>query len=243
MFVDKKAAPQGVCINRNGDKYVEEYYAGSVPEEQRQFVRNVPLRLTIENLAQELKDELENCNSDLVNENNIQGPHADVEPPDYAELPALERQRRYQYMKYQVNRTNEEIMSALKKIIDRYEKDDTAEALIYEWRQVAVGVDRILFWIFLAGTLLSTIAVLIVAPMTNKWRRGYELYWGSVFTICIHIFVIVISRHNLRWILQFSRVQVNCHKLDIGLCCIMSFPVVLWDTEYVTKEGFSRLVV
>ena len=65
-------------------------------------------------------------------------------------------------------RATEEILNALKKVIQRNELDDCHEHIIYEWRQVAVGVDRILFWIFFVGTVSSTVIVLIIAPLT-KW--------------------------------------------------------------------------
>ena len=157
---------------RSSLNFTDEIYPAS--EEQRQFVRSVPpLKLTLENLAQELKDELENCSSDYVEQSPAPNSADTVvpDPPDYATVTLNAEQRRAytNSMRYQVTRTNEEILHALKKIIERYEKDDNTEAIIYEWRLVALGVDRILFWIFLVGTLSSTIIVLIVAPITQMF--------------------------------------------------------------------------
>ena len=60
---------------------------------------------------------------------------------------------------------NEEILRALRKIINRYEREDTDGEIIYEWRRVANAVDRLLFWIFFVGTFGSTIGVLVIAPL------------------------------------------------------------------------------
>lgn len=59
------------------------------------------------------------------------------------------------------------VLEALNRIIDRYEKDEFREMMEGEWRQVAVSVDSILFWLFLFFTLLSTVIILIIAPLTK----------------------------------------------------------------------------
>ncbi len=157
-------------------------------------MQNVPLRLTIENLAQELKDELDHCSSEFgVEPSGGADRRRNVnEPPFYHEVAQynkeLSRHRSPHPFSNQARaagnhtcsgagvsgaapasttKTNEEILNALKKIIERYERDDSEEEMIYEWRQVALAVDRILFWIFLVGTLSSTIMILIVAPITK----------------------------------------------------------------------------
>ena len=199
---------------------VDGYYG----DDHSNYVQNVPLRLTIENLAQELKDELDNCTAaDYTLPLEPSAPHAssrhtrhDKDPPYYheavARYPPLNSQgRSHAPANYPgrhphqgpVNhhtchqgssqssapsasaaghtgsghtgsgasaataRTNEEILNALRKIIERYERDDSEEEMMYEWRQVALAVDRILFWIFFIGTLSSTILILIVAPITK----------------------------------------------------------------------------
>ena len=62
---------------------------------------------------------------------------------------------------------NKEVLNALRTIVNRYEREDKYGAVMYEWRQIAVSVDRILFWIFLVGTLSSTIIVLVIIPLTK----------------------------------------------------------------------------
>ena len=184
-------------------------------------MQNVPLRLTIENLAQELKDELDNCTAaDYTLPLEPSAPHPtgssrhsrhEKDPPYYHEavakypplssqgrgIPHVNQHGRHPYQGPSnhhtchlgagqsgaasastaghtgsgtgtaTTRTNEEILNALRKIIERYERDDSEEEMMYEWRQVALAVDRILFWIFFIGTLSSTILILIVAPITK----------------------------------------------------------------------------
>lgn len=66
-----------------------------------------------------------------------------------------------------LNKTNEEILQSLKRILDKHEKEDKNYELIQEWRRIAQCVDRILFFIFLLSTLSSTIGLLVIAPATQ----------------------------------------------------------------------------
>ena len=165
-----------------GSRFVDGYYG----DDRSNYVQNVPLRLTMENLAQELKEELDHCSSEFGVESSGAERRRNNDPPFYHEVAQHNRhhhpfssQDRNQAANHScgsattsgtggsATRTNEEILNALKKIIERYERDDSEEEMIYEWRQVALVVDRILFWIFLLGTLSSTIMILIVAPITK----------------------------------------------------------------------------
>ena len=171
-----------IFIHLTGSRFVDGYYG----DDHTNYVQNVPLRLTIENLAQELKDELDHCTSEFGIESGGAERRRNNDPPFYHEVAQHNRhhhpfssQLRSQAANHScaggatsstsgsTTRTNEEILNALKKIIERYERDDSEEEMIYEWRQVALAVDRILFWIFLVGTLSSTIMILIVAPITK----------------------------------------------------------------------------
>lgn len=169
----RRRMTRGLIFTKNNPetaRFVDEY----LTDDQTNYVKNVSLRLTIENLAQELKEELDNCTSDFSIGEPPEGsaPLAGSYEGQYHELSQSEFQPRppslYGGSKAQCSKTNEDILNALRKIIERYERDDSEEETMYEWRQVALAVDRILFWIFLFGTLASTIVVLIVAPIT-KW--------------------------------------------------------------------------
>jgi nicotinic acetylcholine receptor, invertebrate len=53
-------------------------------------------------------------------------------------------------------------------LLRRYDRDDAVALVTHEWRRLAVIVDKILFWIFLVGTLASTIVILVLIPLT-RW--------------------------------------------------------------------------
>ncbi len=176
LFLRKtlKKAPHKLCFNRAEQHYVDEYFS----EERSNYVKSVPLRLTIENLAQELKEELDLCSTDFGAETAHTNFESRYTPTGYIEVTQTDNSplRRPQHIghltgsassRQNCSKTNEEILNALQKILVRYERDDSVEEMIYEWRQVALAVDRILFWIFLVGTTGSTVLVLIVAPITK----------------------------------------------------------------------------
>ena len=183
----RRRVRRGLCFSKQAPAddtahFVDEY----LTDGHSNYIKNVSLRLTIENLAQELKEELDHCTVG-GGEYGLGGVVGGLaEPPvgggggpglayegQYQEIPQAETQPNNRrpaglYSRHQCTKTNEEILNALKKIIERYERDDSEEEVMYEWRQVALAVDRVLFWVFLFGTLASTIVVLIVAPIT-KW--------------------------------------------------------------------------
>jgi len=64
--------------------------------------------------------------------------------------------------------SHEQMLTALRRIISRYDSDDADTQLLYEWRRLAVVVDKILFWIFLVATVGSTLLTLVVIPVA-RW--------------------------------------------------------------------------
>jgi len=60
------------------------------------------------------------------------------------------------------------MVSALRRITARYDSDDAENQLLHEWRRLAAGVDRILFWVFLVATVGSTVLILVVIPVA-RW--------------------------------------------------------------------------
>ena len=133
--------------------------------------RSTSLRITIENLAQELQDDYRmgetesfstrnnnemssNIRNDLLSDTSDQGVHS----LRGSMASDLSNQRAGL-------RTNEEILNVMKSIISRYERDDCQEDRLHEWRQVAVGVDKVLFSIFLTSTVGATVVLLILAPI------------------------------------------------------------------------------
>ena len=68
-----------------------------------------------------------------------------------------------------LSKTNEEILNSLKRILEKHEKEDREYDVIQDWRRVAQCVDRILFFIFLAATTMSTVGLLVLAPASQHW--------------------------------------------------------------------------
>jgi len=64
--------------------------------------------------------------------------------------------------------SHQQMLSALRRIISRYDSDDAAAQLLYEWRRLAVVVDKLLFWVFLVATVGSTLLTLVVIPLA-RW--------------------------------------------------------------------------
>lgn len=130
---------------------------------QCQCNQNVSLKITMESLAKELKQELDNgSGTDDANRKSV----PDV-PRGAAERPTSSRVGPASSIQRQVAFSNQEILRALQKVVERYELDDNEGAVMYEWRQMAVAVDRILFWVFLVGTLASTFIILGIVPLTK----------------------------------------------------------------------------
>ena len=142
-------------------------YSTFLSPKESQFLRTMPLKVTLENIAQELQNEIqmENGMADTVITEN-QGTQ-------------IHREGRYgstssgRHYRPPLSRghsgTSDEIIQSLKRILEKHEREDRDYEVVQEWRKVAQVVDRILFWIFFVGTLGSTLAVLVIAPSTKPW--------------------------------------------------------------------------
>ena len=156
---------RGLCM-RQEPSILDDYYGGSG---NTNYIKNLSLKLTIENLAQELKEEIEN-NERTTAETALNHERVTMIDPqvDYGNTQNQnDRRHNVAFTRFGSAKANEDILTALKQIIDRYERDDVDEQIMQEWRQVAQVVDKLLFWIFLTGTVISTSLVLIAAPVTR----------------------------------------------------------------------------
>ncbi len=188
MFLRGKTK-RGLHFNRDTG-YVGEYYS----DLNSHYIKDVPLRLTFEDLAKELNEELNHpppenppCKKGHVDSiyDNIHGfgqvesqlgrtssQHKDA--PLYQPLPTQQQDEYHRgsddivgTRSQKMGKTYEDIVEALEKIVTRYQQDDKEDIFLYEWRRVAAGVDKIFFWVFLVGTLVSTLIVLVIAPVTR----------------------------------------------------------------------------
>lgn len=149
-----------------GEPTYRDYYSGDTA----QFLRKVSLKMTIENMAQELKDDLENGVADtLLDQSGLPFSNEKQESRTNSTLSNDHYRRTNNKNPRNVSKTNEEILRALKRLIEKHDREDHEYEIIQEWRKVAQVVDRILFWIFLTGTLVSTLTVLVIAPLTRSF--------------------------------------------------------------------------
>ncbi|XP_061194933.1 neuronal acetylcholine receptor subunit alpha-2-like [Saccostrea echinata] len=138
-------------------------------EQNHRILRTMSLRATLENIAQELQNEAQLENGGMADTVITDGQgttlHNDIRC-DVRLLPneTHQRPKRGIQVKNLHTKSHEEIVKNLQVILDKHEKEDQDFQIIQEWRKVAQVVDRILFWIFLFGTLSSTIIVLVITP-------------------------------------------------------------------------------
>lgn len=135
--------------------------------EETKILRSMSLKLTLDNIAQELQNEiqLENGLADTV-VTDSQG--TSLHSPRDVRFNSLQtdnlRRNRMKSNRHSYSRLNDEILQSLRRIIDRHEREDHEFEITKDWRRVAQVVDRILFWVFFIGTSLSTIVVLVICP-------------------------------------------------------------------------------
>lgn len=60
--------------------------------------------------------------------------------------------------------TMEDILKYLKILVVKSDAEDAEKDVEDEWKQVALVVDRVFFWMFLLLTILSTVIILVIVP-------------------------------------------------------------------------------
>jgi nicotinic acetylcholine receptor len=66
--------------------------------------------------------------------------------------------------------SQEELSQILKYLLWRQEIEDQHNRMVHEWRLLALAVDKVLFWVFLIITLVSSLSFLVIIPIQ---RRGF----------------------------------------------------------------------
>lgn len=69
-------------------------------------------------------------------------------------------------------RVQDEVLRTLRYLLEKQEREDRMTRTVNEWRQMALVIDRVLFWIFLVITAVSSICFLVIIPIQ---RRGLQL--------------------------------------------------------------------
>lgn len=128
-------------------------------------VRGDAMRLTIESLADDFKEMPEYSSTESVSNLNVSEyarQHQNKgDKPTGVRHPAAPS-----------THLQEEVLKALRYLLAKQELEDQGIRVVNEWRQIAVVVDRFLFWIFFLGTAISSACFLLIVPMG---RRGF--YW------------------------------------------------------------------
>jgi len=154
------------CINS------EKKCATYLTPHDSKFLRTMSLKVTLDNIAQELQNEIqmENGMADtIVTEREGTTIH-DRKDNRFAPTngESVRRHHRQTLSRgHSYNKTHDEIIQSLKRILEKHEREDRDYEIIQDWRRVAQVVDRILFWIFFFGTLTSTLAILVIAPASK----------------------------------------------------------------------------
>ena len=73
-----------------------------------------------------------------------------------------------------VSGPQDELTRVIKSLLEKEEKQSTDDQIRKEWRQLAILVDRCLFWAFLVVTLTSTLMFIVVLPGINRLITDYS---------------------------------------------------------------------
>lgn len=65
---------------------------------------------------------------------------------------------------------SEEMLKILRYLIWRQDLEDQHNRIVHEWRLLALAIDKILFWVFLVITVISSLSFLVIIPIQ---RRGF----------------------------------------------------------------------
>ncbi|CAG2232960.1 CHRNN [Mytilus edulis] len=65
-----------------------------------------------------------------------------------------------------LHKTTSEILKYMKYLVSKSDDNDVEEDIVSEWKQVALVVDRLLFWTFLLITIFSTLIILVFVPLS-----------------------------------------------------------------------------
>lgn len=66
-------------------------------------------------------------------------------------------------------RVQDEVLRTLRYLLEKQEREERLTRTVNEWRQIALIIDRALFWFFLVITAASSFCFLVVIPVQ---RRG-----------------------------------------------------------------------
>lgn len=131
-------------------------YAKEAQTYSTMLTRSENLRLTIDNMQDEMKDSQEYSSNESMSNLNLS---------DYTNM----NHRRHCSRQNKV--VQDEILKTLRHLTLKQEQEENQKRIAHEWRQIAQLIDTILFWFFLVGTFASSVTLLVILPLMN--RREY----------------------------------------------------------------------
>lgn len=70
---------------------------------------------------------------------------------------------------------DDEMLKILRYLMWRQQLEDQHNKMVHEWRLLALAIDKILFWVFLVITVVSSLSFLVIIPIQ---RRGFGFGFG-----------------------------------------------------------------
>ena len=61
-----------------------------------------------------------------------------------------------------------EILNYFKQVMSSHEQSLAEKQIVNEWREIARVMDKVFFWLFLTVTVVSTVIILVISPMTKE---------------------------------------------------------------------------
>lgn len=68
-----------------------------------------------------------------------------------------------------------EILARLQMLVDKEEEKERSDLVCKRWMEAAEVIDRCLFWLFIFGTLFSTIILLVVIPSIRPYDNHGDI--------------------------------------------------------------------
>lgn len=69
----------------------------------------------------------------------------------------------------------DELLKIMRYLMWRQQLEDLHNKMVHEWRLLALAIDKVLFWVFLVITVVSSLSFLVIIPVQ---RRGFGFGFG-----------------------------------------------------------------
>lgn len=137
------------------------------------FFQGESFRLTIDSLHEELKEMNPDCNESMMSGGamNLGSDHSANKRRSHTVPVSSKSHVNGASPGSSSTRIQAEILRTLQYLLQRQELEDHRIRVVNEWRQMALVLDRVLFWIFFVVTVMSSLSFLVIVPLH---RRGLK---------------------------------------------------------------------